>query len=241
MVVGGPFLGCSRRCTVSVVQTCAGWRPARLGFRTLVPKLLLAGSPKRTACRLRQAAHEQPPSLGREKCQMKQRSRTLTLFLNFVFGPSPKYILVTSDRGGRTSGGMTPCLQSKEGVRVWSSWPCPWREGCQIKARQAGDASGAPPCARLGLPAALAFDSGAGKEQGRVRRGEMKCSPAPAASHTRHWWGCLLSEIGNLMFSRARRYSPSEPAACMSACWISSAYCGERRSQNPPGSRATCF
>lgn len=69
----------------------------------------------------------------------------------------------------------------------------------------------------------------------------MKCSPAAAASHTRHWWGCLLSEIGNLMFSRARRYSPSEPAACMSACWISSAYCGERRSQNPPGSRATCF
>lgn len=29
----------------------------------------------------------------------------------------------------------------------------------------------------------------------------MKCALGPAASHTRHWWDCLLSEIGNPHFS----------------------------------------
>lgn len=38
----------------------------------------------------------------------------MTLFLNFVFRLSPKYVLGTSNRAGRASGGVIPCSQSEE-------------------------------------------------------------------------------------------------------------------------------
>lgn len=92
---------------VSVVQTDLCWLGGALrgsASGPWFPDCLLSG-PQSTPLATSGTAREQPPSLGRERGQTKERSRTLTVVLSLAFRRSPRYVLVTSDREMRASGG----------------------------------------------------------------------------------------------------------------------------------------